>query len=83
MISINSIKGNNFNTHRELDNLLIQLDGTDNKNVLGANAILGVSMAFVHAQSNKEKIPLYELINYLCKFHIELPAKKHPMINSH
>ncbi len=54
--------GINFNNHRELDDLLINLDSTNNKSNLGANAILGVSMAFVHAQSNKMQIPLYELL---------------------
>ena len=56
------ILGVEFNTHRELDNMLIELDGTDNKKKLGANAILGVSMAFVHALSNQKGIALYELL---------------------
>lgn len=56
------ILGVEFNTHRELDNMLIELDGTDNKRKLGANAILGVSMAFVHALSNQKGIALYELL---------------------
>ncbi len=43
-----------------LDKALIALDGTPNKGVLGANAILGVSMAFAHAQAKSEKIPLYQ-----------------------
>ena len=58
----NHILGINFNSHRELDKILIQLDGTENKSNLGANAILGVSLAFVHAQSNQLGIPLYELL---------------------
>lgn len=43
-----------------LDKALITLDGTPNKGALGANAILGVSMAFAHAQAKSEKIPLYQ-----------------------
>ena len=43
-----------------LDRALITLDGTPNKGVLGANAILGVSMAFAHAKAKSEKIPLYQ-----------------------
>ena len=54
--------GINFNNHRELDDLLINLDSSNNKSNLGANAILGVSMAFVHAQSNQMNVPLYELL---------------------
>ena len=54
--------GINFNNHRELDDLLINLDSSNNKSNLGANAILGVSMAFEHAQSNQMNVPLYELL---------------------
>ncbi|HEU5114599.1 MAG TPA: phosphopyruvate hydratase [Candidatus Paceibacterota bacterium] len=43
-----------------LDKALIDLDGTPNKGKLGANAILGVSMAFSHAMAKSQKIPLYE-----------------------
>jgi len=56
------VLGVNCNSHRDLDNLLIDLDGTDNKGNLGANAILGTSMAFVHAQANQNGISLYELL---------------------
>ncbi|MBO5490625.1 MAG: phosphopyruvate hydratase [Desulfovibrio sp.] len=45
-----------------IDNTLIDLDGTDNKTRLGANAMLGVSMACVRAAANFLGIPLY---NYL------------------
>jgi enolase len=42
-----------------LDKALIALDGTENKSNLGANAILGVSLAFAHAAAKSEKTPLY------------------------
>ncbi|HTY39996.1 MAG TPA: phosphopyruvate hydratase [Candidatus Paceibacterota bacterium] len=42
-----------------LDRTLIALDGTPNKSRLGANAILGVSLAFAHASAAAEKKPLY------------------------
>ena len=71
----NQIIDMDFNSHRELDKILIQLDGTDNKNNLGANAILGVSLAFVHAQSNKMGIPLYELLLH------DSPVLPVPMMN--
>ncbi|MFW5853605.1 MAG: phosphopyruvate hydratase [Patescibacteria group bacterium] len=44
-----------------LDLLLINLDGTDNKNKLGANTILAVSLAFAQAQATAQQIPLYKL----------------------
>lgn len=48
---------------RSLDEKMITLDGTTNKGKLGANAILGVSMAFAKAQAQSEKIPLYKYFN--------------------
>ncbi len=44
---------------REIDRALIELDGTDNKGSLGANAILGVSLAVAHAAAMSERQPLY------------------------
>ncbi|TQS74786.1 phosphopyruvate hydratase [Ornithinibacillus gellani] len=59
-----------------IDHLMIELDGTDNKGKLGANAILGVSMAVAHAAANYLEIPLY---NYLGGFNAKvLPT---PMMN--
>jgi len=46
----------------EIDNFLIGLDGTDNKSRLGANAILGVSLAVAHAAANALGIPLYRYL---------------------
>ncbi|MEY2702594.1 MAG: hypothetical protein RLY43_1230, partial [Bacteroidota bacterium] len=73
------IKGKTF-TQRELDQTLIDLDGTENKGKLGANAILGVSLAFAHAMAKSQKQPLY---NYFAKVSktknkIQLPV---PMMN--
>ncbi len=45
-----------------LDNLMIELDGTENKGRLGANAILGVSMATTRAAANFLGLPLYNYI---------------------
>lgn len=45
-----------------IDKVLIELDGTDNKGNLGANAILGVSLAVANAASNYLGIPLYQYI---------------------
>ncbi len=45
-----------------IDNLLIELDGTENKGKLGANAILAVSLAVAKAAANELGIPLYQYI---------------------
>jgi len=45
-----------------IDNLLIELDGTDTKKRLGANAILGVSLAVCRASANEAGVPLYRYI---------------------
>ena len=47
---------------RTLDNKLISLDGTENKSRLGANAILGVSLAVARAASSARNLPLYKSI---------------------
>ncbi len=44
---------------REIDNFLIKLDGTENKSKLGANAILGVSLAVARAAANCLDVPLF------------------------
>lgn len=44
---------------REIDRWMIDLDGTDNKGRLGANAILGVSLAVAHAAAAESGVPLY------------------------
>ncbi len=49
-------------TQRAIDKLMIDLDGTANKSKLGANAILGVSLAVARAASNSKKMPLYKFI---------------------
>ena len=46
----------------EIDNKMLELDGTDNKEKLGANAILSVSMAIAHAAANAKKLPLYKYL---------------------
>lgn len=47
---------------RLVDNLLIELDGTDNKKKLGANAILGVSLANARAAADSSNLPLYRYL---------------------
>jgi enolase len=47
---------------QEIDNVMIKLDGTDFKSNLGANAILGVSLACAKAGANSNKLPVYEYV---------------------
>ena len=47
---------------RNIDNKMIGLDGTENKAVLGGNAMLGVSLAIARAEANEEKLPLYKYL---------------------
>jgi len=56
------IAGKCFASQRELDSLLIALDGTPNKTQLGANAILSVSMAFARAAAVSSGVPLYRYL---------------------
>ena len=58
----NAIQGQTFENFRKLDEALLALDGTANKSNLGANAILGVSMAFVVACAQTEKKWVYEYL---------------------
>lgn len=58
-----AIVGKRFADFREMDQFLIDLDGTKNKESLGANAILGVSMAFVRATADLEGLEVYEYLN--------------------
>jgi enolase len=57
-----AVKGKDALKQGELDQLLIDLDGTPNKGKLGANAILGVSMAAAKAAAASKGMPLYRYI---------------------
>ncbi|MBD8036583.1 MULTISPECIES: phosphopyruvate hydratase [Solibacillus] len=56
-----------------IDQALIELDGTDNKGKLGANAILGVSMAVAHAAADYLDIPLYQYLGGFNSKQLPLP----------
>lgn len=58
----NSLKGMPINQQIDIDRQMIQLDGTDNKSNLGANAMLGVSLACAHANANAQGKSLYQTI---------------------
>ena len=76
---LKALKGKEFD-QRKLDEKLIALDGTPNKGKLGANAILGVSLAFAHATAKSSKKPLYAYFNKIAKTKnpVQLPV---PMMN--
>lgn len=57
-----ALKGKDVTKQREIDELIIELDGTENKSKLGANAIVGVSLAVAKAAANALEIPLYQYI---------------------
>ncbi|MEN1925625.1 phosphopyruvate hydratase [Luteimonas sp. MJ293] len=57
-----TLKGFDAADQAALDKRLIDLDGTENKGRLGANALLGVSMANAHAMAASKKIPLWKLL---------------------
>jgi len=60
------IEGENVLDQRYIDYKMIELDGTENKSRLGANAILGVSLAVCRAAANFLNVPLYFYIGGLC-----------------
>ncbi len=75
-IIANELEGIDVCEQKLIDELLIQLDGTENKSKLGANAILGVSMACAKAAALASETPLYRYLGGT--FAHVLPA---PMMN--
>lgn len=57
-----AVVGLDASDQRGIDHLLIDLDGTENKSRLGANAILAVSLASAHAASQSAGLPLYQYL---------------------
>ena len=58
----NELIGMESSNQEEIDYKMIELDGTETKSKLGANAILGVSMAVLKASANEKKVPLYKYV---------------------
>ncbi|MFC1989784.1 phosphopyruvate hydratase [Chloroflexota bacterium] len=56
-----------------IDHKLTELDGTDNKSRLGANAILGVSLAIAHAAANSLSTPLYRYLGKSARYTLPVP----------
>ena len=57
-----ALVGSDASNQAAIDNTLCELDGTPNKSRLGANAILGASLATAHASAAERKLPLFESI---------------------
>ena len=58
---------------KELDDKMIELDGTDNKGRLGANAILAVSLAAAHAAAQDGNVPLYVYLKNTDQWKLPVP----------
>ncbi len=58
----NALIGQCAYNQRHIDELMLEIDGTQNKSVLGANAILAVSLATAHASAASLKMPLYRYL---------------------
>ncbi|WAM37485.1 phosphopyruvate hydratase [Caldicellulosiruptor acetigenus] len=67
------IIGMNALNQVEIDKLMIELDGTENKSKLGANAILGVSLAVAKAAANALGLPLYQYIGGVNAKYLPVP----------
>lgn len=75
------LKGKEVLKQEEIDQLLIDLDGTSNKSRLGANAILSVSLACARAAAKSENLKLYEYIAKLYGLKVQDYELPRPMFN--
>lgn len=65
----------------EIDHIMLELDGTENKSRLGANAILGVSLAICRAAAMKKNVPLYRHIDDISNLGVKSFKLPMPMFN--
>ncbi len=75
------LKGEDALKQRELDRMMIELDGTENKGNLGANAILSVSLALARACAQSKKVPLYKYIRSTFKLQEKVWRMPVPTMN--
>ena len=68
-----AIAGMKADDQAAVDRKMIALDGTPNKSRLGANAILGVSLAVAHAAANQARKPLYRYLNSAEEYTLPVP----------
>ncbi len=69
-----SLLGMDARDQREIDNLMLELDGTPNKSRLGANAILGVSLSVAHAAADSLALSLYRYLGGTNTFTLPCPT---------
>ncbi len=77
-----ALMGMDITRQRDIDLAMIALDGTPNKSRLGANAILGVSLACAHAGARAKNMPLYQYIRWvfdLKPHNLQAPSSKLPI----
>ena len=75
-----NLKGKDVLNQRDVDNFLIELDGTENKSRLGANAILGTSMAVCRAGAGAKKLSLHHHVFELSTGHSYPPTRRSEII---
>ena len=75
------LKGRDVIDQEKIDQLLVELDGTENKSRLGANAILPVSIAVCRAAAAIKGVPLYFYISEISKSKCKLPVASFNVIN--
>ena len=68
-----AVLGKDASAQAEIDQLMIDLDGTDNKQRLGANALLAVSLANAHAVANEKGVGLYRSLGTGDSFQMPVP----------
>lgn len=68
-----AIQGVNACEQYEIDKIMIELDGTENKSVLGANAILAVSLASARAAANWYGLPVYKYLGGADSYRLPVP----------
>lgn len=75
----NALVGKSISDQKAIDSMLVELDGTPNKGKLGANAILGVSLAAARAEAITRRMPFYAYVADLTeKESVSMPV---PMMN--
>ena len=82
-----AIKGIDASDQEEIDTKILEIDGTDNKSTVGANASLAVSLAAAKAAARSRNTPLYKYINntgeYILPFKNVFPFIDHSIAKLH
>ena len=68
-----AVTGQDAQAQADIDRTMIELDGTDNKGRLGANALLAVSLANAHAVANEQGVGLYQLLGNRDEYQMPVP----------